>query len=74
MIKDEKSSPQEIKIGSDVIVASKDKVGFSQGKVTQKYYSWYGVELGNGKTVWGKVDEIRLLKRPIYCEKEYITA
>lgn len=74
VIKDEKSSPQEIKIGSDVIVASKDNVGFSQGKVTQKYYSWYGVELGNGKTVWGKVDEIRLLKRPIYCEKEYITA
>ena len=74
MIKDEKRSPQEINIGSEVIVASKDKVGFSQGKVTQKYYSWYGAELGNGETIWGTMDEIRLLKGPIYCEKEYITA
>lgn len=74
VINDRKSSSQEIRIGSEVIVASSDKVGFSQGIVTQKYFAWYGVEIGNGKTVWGTVDNIRLLKRPIYCEKEYITA
>lgn len=74
VINDRKSSSQEIRIGSEVIVASSDKVGFSQGIVTKKYFTWYGVEIGNGKTVWGTVDNIRLLKRPIYCEKEYITA
>ena len=74
MIKDTKSTPREIRIGSDVIVASKDNAGFSRGKVTQKFVTWYGVELGNGEKVWGTANDIRLLKRPIYCEKEYITA
>lgn len=70
VISDKKSKPAEIKVGSEVIVASKDNFGFSQGKVTQKFVTWYGVQLGNGKKVWSKAHDIRLLRTPIYCDKE----
>lgn len=70
VIIDKKSKPAEIKVGSEVIVASKDNFGFSQGKVTQKFVTWYGVQLGNGEKVWSKAHDIRLLRTPIYCDKQ----
>ncbi|XP_020615812.1 CUB and sushi domain-containing protein 3-like isoform X2 [Orbicella faveolata] len=70
VIIDKKSKPTEIKLGSEVIVASKDNLGFSQGKVTQKFVTWYGVQLGNGEKVWSKAHDIRLLRAPVYCDRE----
>lgn len=70
VIIDKKSKPAEIKLGSEVIVASKDNYGFSQGKITQKFVTWYGVELGNGEKVWSKAHDIRLLRPPVYCDRE----
>ncbi|KAJ7383495.1 hypothetical protein OS493_027659 [Desmophyllum pertusum] len=70
VIRDKKSKSAEIRIGSEVIVPSMDNIGFSQGKVTQKFVTWYGVELGNGEKIWSKAHDIRLLKKPIYCDKE----
>jgi len=70
VIIDKKSKPVEIKLGSEVIVASKDNFGFSKGKVTQKFVTWYGVELGNGEKVWSKARDIRLLRTPVYCDRE----
>lgn len=69
VIIDKKSKPAEIKLGSEVIVASKDNFG-SQGKVTQKFVTWYGVQLGNGEKVWSKAHDIRLLRTPVYCDRE----
>ncbi|XP_068694975.1 sushi, von Willebrand factor type A, EGF and pentraxin domain-containing protein 1-like isoform X1 [Montipora foliosa] len=64
------SNPSDIRIGAEVIVSSDDRIGFSQGKVTQKFATWYGVELGNGSKVWKKATDIRLLKSPVYCDRE----
>ena len=70
VIIDKKSKPVEIKLGSEVIVASKDNFGFSKGKVTQEFVTWYGVQLGNGEKVWSKASDIRLLRTPVYCDRE----
>ena len=70
MIRDKKSKPAEIKIGSEVIAASADNVGFSQGKVTRNFNMWYGIELGNGEEIWSKARDIRLLRIPVYCDRE----
>lgn len=70
VILDRQSKPAEIRTGAEVIVASDDRIGFSQGKVTQTFSTWYGVELGNGKKVWSKARDIRLLKGLIYCDRE----
>ena len=70
VIIDKQSKPSEIRTGAEIIVASDDRVGFSQGKVTQKFATWYGVKLGNGKKIWSKARDIRLLKSPVYCDRE----
>lgn len=70
VIRDKKSKPAEINIGSEVIAASADNVGFSQGKVTRNFNMWYGIELGNGKEIWSKAHDIRLLRIPVYCDRE----
>jgi len=70
VIMDKKSKPSEIITGAEVIVASEDRIGFSQGKVTRKFATWYEIELGNGKNVWSKARDIRLLKSPVYCDRE----
>ncbi|KAL9989269.1 hypothetical protein ACROYT_G003802 [Oculina patagonica] len=70
VIRDRESKPADIKIGSEVIAASADNVGFSQGKLTQKFNTWYGVELGNGEKIWSKAHDIRLLTSPVYCDRE----
>lgn len=67
---DKQSNPSDIRIGAEVIVSSDDRIGFSQGKVTQKFATFYGVELGNGSKVWKKATDIRLLKSPVYCDRE----
>ena len=70
VIRDKKSKPAEIKIESEIITASEDKVGFSKGKVKQKFNTWYGVELDDGKKIWSKAHDIRLLRSPVYCDRE----
>ena len=69
---DIKSKPAEITTGAEVIVASEDDIGFSQGKVGRILGEalWFEVELGTGKNVWRKADDIRLLKSPVYCDRE----
>ena len=68
VIRDRLPKPSDISIGSDVIVTAIDGVGFSRGKVVKEFATWYGVELGNKKIVWGRLSDIRLLKRPTYCD------
>ncbi|XP_067016808.1 sushi, von Willebrand factor type A, EGF and pentraxin domain-containing protein 1-like isoform X2 [Acropora muricata] len=70
VIIDKQSKPSEINLGADVIVASQDRIGFSQGQVTKRFGTWYGVDVGNRRMVWKKARDIRLLINPIYCDRE----
>ena len=71
VIIDKQSKPSEINLGSEVIVASEDGIGFSQGQVTQRFSPWYGVDVGNPRIVWKMAPDIRLLINPIYCDREW---
>lgn len=71
VIVDKKSKPADITAGSEVIVASSDGIGFSQGKVMQKFFTWYDIELGNGDKLWREASKIRILKSPVYCDREW---
>ena len=70
VIIDKQSKPSEINLGAEVIVASQDRIGFSQGQVTQRFGTWYGVDVGNRRMVWKMARDIRLLINPIYCDRE----
>ena len=70
VIIDKQSKPSEINLGAEVIVASEDSIGFSQGQVTQRFDPWYGVDVGTPRMVWKKARDIRLLINPIYCDRE----
>lgn len=70
VITDKQSKPSEIILGAEVIVASHDRIGFSRGQVTQRFGTWYGVEVGNGRKVWKMARDIRLLRNPTYCDRE----
>ncbi|XP_015755045.1 PREDICTED: sushi, von Willebrand factor type A, EGF and pentraxin domain-containing protein 1-like isoform X7 [Acropora digitifera] len=70
VIIDKQSKPSEINLGAEVIVASQDRIGFSQGQVTQRFGTWYGVDVGNRRMFWKMARDIRLLINPIYCDRE----
>lgn len=71
VIIDKQSKPSEINLGAEVIVASQDRIGFSQGQATQRFGTWYGVDVGNRRMVWKMARDIRLLINPIYCDREW---